>query len=82
MHPNRDLDAAMDDNNEATVQSPKDNTFQTHCGSDGFSPQSPDCGQYVVPEPATVVLLLLAAIVAIMARVRARRRAAQSDVAR
>jgi hypothetical protein len=69
----------MDDNNEAPAQSANDNVFQTHCGSDGFSPQSPDCGQYVVAEPATVVLLLLAAIVAIVARVRMRRRAAQSD---
>ena len=50
-------------NDVITVASAKDDTFQTHCGADGFSPQAPDCGQYVIPEPSTVALVLLAAIV-------------------
>ena len=38
-------------------------TYQTHCGSDGFSPQAPDCELHTTPEPGSVFLVLLGIVV-------------------
>jgi hypothetical protein len=49
-----------------------DETIQSHCGPDAFSPPAPQelCAVHNVPEPSTWLLLLVALLVAFVLRKR------------